>query len=296
MCIRDRPAPDPATRAEAWYLLGLAHEGQNKTAPAAVALASAVRLNASAPWAADAGTRLAWLYLDQKKPDRAEAAAQAAIAKSSGGSSDEAALLQARLALVQAQLDQKKWDAALTGAQALLAGNPSPETHATVLFTQVWAREKRGDAGDATRPLWEQLARDYPTSPYAPNALLHLGDAAAKSGNHEDARARYAALLAAFPQSAFAPEARFKLGTALYSLNRYADAAREWDALAAPPGKSFYAPEALYWAGVALDKAGRKPDAIARFSRLVATYPTHARVANARIRLAALKAVSSGGG
>ncbi len=296
--VAAKPAvADAATLAEAWYLLGLAHEGQNKPAPAAAALASAVRLDASAPWAADANTRLAWLYLDQKKPDRAEAAAQAAIAKSNDSGSDEATRVQARLALMQAQLDQQKWDAALAGAQTLLAGNPSPETRATVLFTQAWVREKRGDGGEATRPLWEQLARDYPASPYAPNALLHLGDAAAKSGNQEDARARYAALLAAFPQSPFASEARFKLGTALYTLNRYADAAREWDALAAgQPGKGFYAPEALYWAGVALDKAGRKPDAIARLSRLVATYPTHARVANARIRLAALKAVSGSGG
>ena len=298
--VAAKPVADPATRAEAWYLLGLAHEGQNKTAPAAIALASAVRLDATAPWAADASTRLAWLYLDQKKPDKAEAAAQAALAKSSGV--DEATRVQARLALMQSQLDQQKWDAALAGAQTLLAGNPSPETRATILFTQALVQEKRGNGGEAARPLWEQLARDYPASPYAPNALLHLGDAAAKSGNQEDARARYAALLAAFPQSPFAPEARFKLGTALYTLNRYGEAAREWDALAAAaPGGSKaaagpYAPESLYWAGVALDKAGRKTDAIARFTRLVATYPRHARVANARIRLAALKAVSSSGG
>ncbi len=96
------------------------------------------------------------------------------------------------------------------------------------------------------------------------------------------------------PQSPVAPEARFKLGTALYNLNRYPEASGEWDAVAGNKKAARTCPRRFYWAGLALDKAGKKPDAIQRLSRLVSEYPTHRRVANAKIRLAALKAVSGG--
>ncbi len=100
---------------------------------------------------ADAQTRLAWLYLEQKQPAKAERAASAALAlKESAGADVEQ---QARLALVQAQADQEKWDAALEGSNALLAGSPSPETAATVLFTQAWVSEKRNKPEEAL-PLW----------------------------------------------------------------------------------------------------------------------------------------------
>ena len=292
--LKAKPA-DPALATEAQYLLGLAYEGQNKAAPARAALAEAVRLApAGATWAGDANTRLAWLYLDLKQPAKAEQAATAALARL-GASPNASAQQQARLALVQAQLDQSKWDAALDGARALLAGNPSPDTRAAVLFTQAWATEKRAKTPDEALPLWEQIVREHGQSQYAADALLRVGDAHAKAEKHDEARAQYEALVSGFPNSPRVPEARFKLGSALYSLNRFAEAAGAWDALAAG-GKAAgtYAPEALYWAGVAFDKAGAKADAIQRLSRLVANHPTHARVANAKIRLAALKAVSGG--
>jgi len=59
-------------------------------------------------------------------------------------------------------------------------------------------------------------------------------------------------------------------------------------------------PEALYWAGVSLDKAGKKTEAIQRLDRFVNKYsndPSYKnpdRVKNARLRLAALKAVAGG--
>ena len=89
-----------------------------------------------------------------------------------------------------------------------------------------------------------------------------------------------------------APEARFKLGSALYNLNRAPEAAIEFDAVSIDKLAGDYAPESLYWAGVAMDKSGKKEDAIQRLSRLVEKYPMHARIANAKIRLAVLKAVA----
>ncbi len=284
--LRARPEPDPAVAAEAHYLLGLAHEGQDRSAPAAAALAEAVKRAPTASWAGDAQGRLAWLYLELKQPAAAEKAGAAALALKPGADAER----QARLAMVQAQLDQEKWDAALEGCRVLLAANPPADTVATVLFTQAWVSEKRGRPQEAL-PLWEKLAAEHPKSDYAADALLHLGDDRFQAQKFEEARDRYQALLAGFPKSPLAAEARFKLGSALYNLDKAPDAAREFDAVSADRGAGDYVPEALYWAGVALEKAGKKDDAIQRLTRLVTAYPKHARVANAKIRLAALKAV-----
>jgi TolA-binding protein len=279
--------PEPQAAAEAQYLLGVAYEAQEKAAPAAAAYGEAVRLGPAASWTGDAQGRLAWLYLELKQPANSEKAAAAALALKPGAEGER----QARLAMVQAQLDQEKWDAALEGCRALLAGNPPPETVATVLFTQAWVSEKRGKPEEAL-PLWERLATEHPKSDYAAEALLHVGDARFKAEKYPEAREKYAALLSGFPKSPLAAEARFKLGSTLYNLNRYAEAAAEFDAAAADKNAGDYTPEALYWAGLAQDKAGKKDEAIKRLDRLVTQYPKHTRVANARIRLAALKAVA----
>lgn len=277
-------------RAEAEYLLGLADDGLARPAPAAAALAKAVQEAPTADWAPDAQTRLAWLYVGLKQPDKAEAAAQAALAVAGDSSPLEE---QARLALAQADLDQQKWDAASEQCTALLAGHPSPATTATVLYTQAWISEKQNKLDDAL-PLWQRLVSDYPKSDYAPEALLHIADARFAAAQYDAAATQYAALLTQYPQSAVAPEARFKRGSSLYNLGRYAEAAAEFDQVAADKKAGDYQAEGLYWAGASWQKAGKNPQAIQRLTRLVSDFPDSKHVANAKIRLAALKAVGGG--
>ncbi len=280
------PRATDAIISEASYLLGIAYEGLDKDAQAETALATAVRTGKGASWTADAQSRLAWIYLNLKQPDKAEAAANAALS----GKLEPQAQQQTRLALLQAYLDQKKWDLALDSSKALLTGYPPPDTVAAVLFTQAWVAEKRA-MPEQSLPLWEKLANDYPKSQYAPEALLRIGDARMKAEKWDEARDRYAALIANFPKSPLVYEAKYKLGSALFNAGRPDEAATQFDAVANEKAAGDYAPESLYWAGVALDKAGKKPDAIQRLMKLVTQYPAHARVANAKIRLAALKAV-----
>jgi TolA-binding protein len=299
--LRGTPRPAGARAAEANYLLGLAREGQGKAAPAAAAFSAAVeKAPPSAPWLDDARSRMAWLYLDLKQPARAQAAAEAVLARrgsaadTAGGEDVTAAasVSQARLALLQAYLDQKRWDAALGVCDALTAAaDPAPETEATVLFTRAWVREQQGRPDEA-RALWERLAAEHGRSRYAAQALVRLGDADLKAKRYDAARERYAAAVTDHPQSPLRAEARFKLGSALYHLDRFPEAAREFDGVVATAGANDYLPEALYWAGLALDKAGDKRGAIERLSRLVRRFPKHGRVAGARVRLAALKAVA----
>lgn len=282
-------APPAAVAAEAHYLLGLADQGQDKNEPALAALTAAVADGAGADWLPDAHVQLAWLDIERKQPVAAEKSARAALALSAKPGYSPAIEQQARLALVQADLDQQKWDDALAGCRALSAGNPPPDVMATVLFTQAWVSEKQGHA-DLALPLWSRLASEFGQSAYAPQALLHLGDASFKAQKFDDAQSRYAGLLARYPRSADAPQARLGLGNALYSLGRYDGAAAAFDVLAADKAADDLRPEALYWAGASWEKAGKKAAAVQRLSRLVSEYPTSARVAKAKVRLAYLKA------
>lgn len=278
---------------EAQYLSGLAWQAQDKPAQAAPLFAQAVQSGGDAPWLADAQTQLAWTYVSLKQPAKAEQAANAALALKSNAGYSPALEQQARLALLQADLDQQKWAEVGAVARDLQASNPTPETLSTALYAQAWAADKQGKADEAA-PLWERLARDYPKSDYAPEALLRLADAKFAAENYDEARDKYKAILTTYPQSAVAPEARFKLGSSLFNLNQFADAAAQFDLVAADKTAGDYLPESLYWAGAAWEKADKKADAIQRLSRLVSEYPTSARVANAKTRLAALKAVTGG--
>jgi TolA-binding protein len=280
--------PEAEIQAEGRYLFGVINEAKGAAgAPAAAtALAEALRLDGDATWAADAQVRLAWLYLDLKKPADCERAAAAALALKPEKDLER----QARLAQVQAQLDQEKWDSALDGCRALLATNPPPETVATILYTQAWVASKRGKPEDAL-PLWEKLAADHPKSPYAVEAHVRIADAHFSAQRWEDARRKYAAALAIDPKSVLAPEARYKLGSALYNLDRFPEATAELDAVVAAPNAGDYAPESLYWSGRALEKADKKEEAVKRFERLIAQHAKHTRVADAKLRLAALKAL-----
>lgn len=280
------PAPKGAPAAEAQYLLGLAYDGLNKSAPAAKALAAAVAGAPGADWAPDAQTQLAWLYVGLKQPALAEKAANAALGKPGLA---PALRQQARLALVQADLDQGKWDAALAGCDTLLQSNPSPETAATVQYIQASVSEQKKKPDAPGR--WEKFLADHPDSPYTAEALLHVADARFAASQYGDARQKYADLIARYPTSEVATDAQFKLGSSLYNLTRYAEAAQAFDKATGRKSGTGDVPESLYWAGASYDKAGNKPTAIARLSRLVREFPASPRVAKAKVRLAALKAV-----
>src|SRR5947208_6853381 len=94
--LQANPPADKA--AEANYLLGVAYDGLDRDAQAEPALSSAIRAGGNADWVPDAQVRLSWIYLNLKHPQKAEAAANAAL----GGKLDSAQQQQARLALVPA--------------------------------------------------------------------------------------------------------------------------------------------------------------------------------------------------
>ncbi len=278
--------PENTVLAEAYFLLGVAQDAKDKNQLAADAFGKAVKLLPSADWNLTATGRLAWLNLALKKPVEAERYAQDTLGRTSDKSQKE----QARLALLQAQQEQKKWEPAIETAKAILNENPNAGVAATALYAQATADDELKKPDDAA-PLWERLANEYGKTDYGAEALIRIGDARMKAEKWDEARDKFAQIISDHAASALAVEARFKLGSVYYNQQKYPEAAAEFEGVAANKKAGDYLAEGLYWAGVAQDKAGKKDTAITHLTRLTTEFPKHTRTANAKIRLAALKAL-----
>lgn len=283
-----KTTPGAEIAAEAQYLLGVTHEAQKRAPQAVAAYTEALRLKPGASWEPDIQASLAWLYIDLKQPALAEKAANAALSAHRTREQEQ----QANLALLQALLDQNKLEAVLVQCKTLLDRGATADAVPTVLYIQAATLTRQNHADDALA-LWERLAAEYPKSEYAAQALLKLGEARSKGEKWEEARVFYARLVSDFPASPLAAEARFDLAGALYHQDKFAEAATAYDMLAENKTAGDLTPEALYWAGVAYTRADNKEQAIKRLTTLVEKYPKHTRVANAKTRLAALKAVKN---
>ncbi|MCS6776901.1 MAG: tetratricopeptide repeat protein [Chloroherpetonaceae bacterium] len=282
--LRANPAPEVA--AEAHYLQGLTYETQDKPAQAVAALTQALQLHPGAEWAREARVRLPALYLELGQPASAEKAALAALETRP----DTKAAHQVQLALIQAYTDQKKWDLALDASQKLLEGNPPPGVAAAALLARAWAFARQGKTGEAQEH-WKRLVREYPQSEHAPEALLRIGDTLMQAEKYAEAQEHYSRVVLRYPDAPQQPEARYKLGSALYNQEKYAEAAAEYEAVIGLKNADNYLPESLYWAGLAREKSGEKEAAVRHLTRLIREFPRHSRVANARVRLAALNAI-----
>ena len=278
--------PEASIAGEAHYLLGGVYEALLKPALAAVAYSAALKILPDADWSGVAWQNLSWLYLDLKQPANAEKAALSALARKLSDESE----IQTRLALTQALLDQEKWDASLEASRVLLEKKPNEETTAAVLAIQTSILEKLAKPTEALA-IYERLVTDYPKNERSAIALRRIADDRIKGEKWEEAQKRLSQLLLDFPNSAYAIEARYDLGNAFYHLGKFSDAAIEYDKTADNKGAGDLIPESLYWAGAAYDKAGKKEAAIDRLSKLVGKHPKSEHVPNAKIRLAALKAL-----
>ena len=278
--------PEASIAGEAHYLLGGVYEALMKPALAAAAYSAALKILPEADWAGGAWQNLSWLYLDLKQPVNAEKAALSALERKPKEENE----IQTRLALTQALLDQERWDAALEASKALLEKKPSEETSAAALAIQASILEKLAKPAQALE-IYERLVADYPKNERSAVALRRIADDKIKSEKWEEAQKILSQLVLDFSKSAFKSEARYDLGNALYHLEKFSDAAIEYDKTADDKEAGDLIPEALYWAGAAYAKAGKKDSAVERLSKLVSKYPKSEHVPNAKIRLAALKAL-----
>jgi soluble lytic murein transglycosylase len=116
------------------------------------------------------------------------------------------------------------------------------------------------------------LVNDYPSSPWAEEALNGLATDFITSDNDEDADAAFRELLRAFPRGRYTDRAAWKVGWRAYRAAEFADAADVFDSAAARSPRADNRPAWLYWSGRAHDRLGDTVTANARYRLTVADY------------------------
>jgi soluble lytic murein transglycosylase len=132
-------------------------------------------------------------------------------------------------------------------------------------------RAGRGSDGrTALRRVARSFARD--TNAAAP-ALFFLADLATDDGRDADAREGFIDLARRFPTSDLAPEAMFRAAIIAYAAGSFTAAARDFDALIARYPQSVEMSAARYWAGRAFEQAGDRKRAADRWREVTSTDP-----------------------
>ncbi len=129
-----------------------------------------------------------------------------------------------------AEMDRKQFPAAIESFAAILKDDPQYEGLDQVQYQLAWSLKyaNRPDEADRT---FAQLADQHPDSPYAAEALYHLGEKQYAAGQYQPAAARYAAAekkALAAGQKDIAEMALHKLAWSLYHQNQLPQAHKEF--------------------------------------------------------------------
>lgn len=141
---------------------------------------------------------------------------------------------------------------------------------------------------------WQKFIDSYRGDERLDRAHYHLATCQLQAGEAEKAGAGYRQLLAMFPSFKDRDAAQFNLAMALYQLAVRSQKPEGWkiaaEAFAQVPAaytQSKHVPAALYYQAEALFAAGQGQQATALYEKLIAGYPNHNMVADARFALGA---------
>jgi soluble lytic murein transglycosylase len=153
--------------------------------------------------------RAEWL-LDRNRTEAALSPLEALAEKLPGPGPAEPLSCRARFALGRAYRKQRMYAKAVEelGPVAERCGDAGVKARARFLLAGAAANARLPDAVDH----YEVLAREYPDSPLADDALYYAADQLVRDGQLDAARARLAAIADRYPNADFRADALFRLG------------------------------------------------------------------------------------
>ena len=259
-------------RAEALLALGRAHERRGNSSAAAAAYDALDRDFPASSEARDAAPRL--LALARKVPPAtAEERRARALAKGEaliearryaeairalngipmrGLPSEEADRIHVRLG--RAYVSSNRNSDAQATLKKIQAGSPH-EAEAALLLARLAARRARSAAP------YEDVARRFPGTHWAEEALLALANDHQKDARDEDALPYYRRLLDEFPDGRYVERATWRVGVGDFRAGRYEDAARLLERTARQRPQASTTPAFLYWTARAREARGRTAEA-----------------------------------
>jgi soluble lytic murein transglycosylase len=149
----------------------------------------------------------------------------------------------------------------------MLEGSRAAEARYITLL----ATKALGDHGGYVKQV-RDLVDDFPSSPWAEEALNGLATDFITSDSDEDADTVFRQLLQMFPRGRYTDRAAWKVGWRAYRAAEFADAADVFDSAAARAPRADNRPAWLYWSGRAHDRLGDTITANARYRLVVADY------------------------
>lgn len=148
-----------------------------------------------------------------------------------------------------------------------------------------WLHEKTGDWSHSALA-YRVLARKWPQSAVAAQALYQAGIAEIRAGRPEQARADWTKLLSDYPDSSFAREALYSRAMEELRKKEYRAAERSLDELQRRFPQFEKRAEALYWWGVAANGIGDSPEAERHFRAALEAKPSAEFERETRLELA----------
>ena len=181
-------------------------------------------------------------------------------------------------------------------AEALCLALATSDTGAYSARALGQAAHWRWNADDdaAALKLFRDLARRFPNSSEAPEALYAMGRIQQEVGAYDDAYASYTALAERYPSARAASEARWRSGWVRYLAGDYPEAAKVFGRLAGESERETRV-AAEYWEARALDKVG-DPGARAKLVHIAQEHGEsfYGVLASARLGIAAPPPDTSG--
>ncbi len=135
------------------------------------------------------------------------------------------------------------------------------------------ARLQKRQSRDQALATLDKLARDYPKSQEAAEALLQRGRLLEEASRVPEAQVVYQRLASGYPDEAEAGAALWRLGWLAWFRGAHAEASATWSRILAIRGGQTYREATVYWLGRADQLRGEADLASERFSRLQAEAP-----------------------
>jgi soluble lytic murein transglycosylase len=195
---------------------------------------------------------------------------------------------RARAATGRALKKERNYERAVATLRPVAAACADPEVRVRSLYLLASAASIAGDRSEAVR-LYRRLAREYPTHPFADDALFFAADLLARLGRLDEAREALAALVKDHPDGDYRDEARFRLAWLARRVGDRDAAAAQLLALEEDRRDDPYEQaRAAYWRARVLAETGPEGKAAARaiWGDLVTRYPADYYGLLARARLA----------
>ncbi|MEQ1870382.1 MAG: transglycosylase SLT domain-containing protein [Vicinamibacterales bacterium] len=151
-----------------------------------------------------------------------------------------------------------------------LTDDPGPRQAEALYFYAMAARDL-GDGGTFLT-VTQQIAKTFPTDPFAEQALDSLANFYVRQDEDEKADAAFRELLEKFPTGGHAERAAWKVGWRAYRAGRYDETVRYFEQGSANFPRSDFRPSWLYWAARAHERLSNRTLANLRYGIVVADY------------------------